>query len=180
MSFVKPKGKLLFWPITTDVSNTTSQSGFEANARNWRQGRENANNQNAIGFGLASHWLREWHKFCEPIKERSTSKAMQTRNYFRYSIENHSNYLAELIYQQIPQIPCLRLHPKRHKDITFSHISNFFMYITFQAFPNSNLIWNLSDTGFSGLSDCRVSPSSNNVDFFKKIYLRCVSRKVLV
>ena len=37
-----------------------NQSEFEANICNWRQARENACDQNTIGFGLTSHWLRKW------------------------------------------------------------------------------------------------------------------------
>ena len=54
-TFVIPQQK----PIATDVNNTTSQSEFEANTRNWRQARENACGQNTIGFGLDSHWLKK-------------------------------------------------------------------------------------------------------------------------
>ena len=76
--------------IATDVNNTTSQSGFEANTCNWRQARENACGENTIGFGLNSHWLRKWREFCSPITEPSNAKPNQTRNYFRHSIENCS------------------------------------------------------------------------------------------
>ena len=73
----------------TDVNNATSQPEFEANTSTWRQARENACGQNTIGFGLDSHWLRKWRKFCEPITERKT-KPKQTRNYFRHLIKNRS------------------------------------------------------------------------------------------
>ena len=46
---------------------------------NRRQARENARVQLAIGFGFASHWLRKWREFCQPITERSKAKPKQTR-----------------------------------------------------------------------------------------------------
>ena len=80
LSVVKPKPKQLLWSIATDVNNTTSQSEFKANTWNWHQARENA-----IAFGLDSHWLRKWREF-----SISNCKPKQTRNYFGHSIENRS------------------------------------------------------------------------------------------
>ena len=37
MSVVKPKPKLLFWPITTDAKSAISQSELETNTRSGRQ-----------------------------------------------------------------------------------------------------------------------------------------------
>ena len=48
----KPKPKQLQWPITTNVSNKTTQWELEANTRNPRQARENARDQVTIGFGF--------------------------------------------------------------------------------------------------------------------------------
>ena len=31
----------------------------------------------AIGFSFASHWLRKWREFCQPITERSKAKLKQ-------------------------------------------------------------------------------------------------------
>ena len=63
------------------------QSELEANTCNLnrRQARKNECERGTIGFGFASHWLRKWHEFCEPITERSKAKLKQTRNYFRHS-----------------------------------------------------------------------------------------------
>ena len=49
------------------------QSEFEANVCN-RQARENACKRGTIGFGFASHWLRKWREFWQPITERSKAK----------------------------------------------------------------------------------------------------------
>ena len=39
--------------------------------------RENAGDQVVIGVSFACDWLREWHEFSGPIKERSKAKPMQ-------------------------------------------------------------------------------------------------------
>ena len=41
-SVVKPKAKLLLWPITADINSAMNQSELKANACNRRQARENA------------------------------------------------------------------------------------------------------------------------------------------
>ena len=40
-----------------------NQLEFEANTCNRRQARENACEQDTIGFGFSSNWLRKWHEF---------------------------------------------------------------------------------------------------------------------
>ena len=62
-----------------------NQSEFKVNSCNRRQARENACERGMVGFGLASHWLKKWRAFCEPITERSKAKPKQTCNYFRHS-----------------------------------------------------------------------------------------------
>ena len=62
------KPKQLQWPITINVNNETNQS----NIRNWRQARENACDQVAIGFGFTSDWLSRWRELFKPITERRT------------------------------------------------------------------------------------------------------------
>ena len=44
-----------------------------------------------IGFGFTSDWLKKWRENFEPITESSYHKPKQFANYFRHSIENHSN-----------------------------------------------------------------------------------------
>ena len=56
-----------------------NQPEFEVITRNRRQARENARVQLAVGFGFASHWLRSWHEFFQPITERSKVKSKQMR-----------------------------------------------------------------------------------------------------
>ena len=55
-----------------------NQSEFEANTHNWHQVRENACDKDAIGFSLASFWLKKWREPCQPIKE--CSKANQSKH----------------------------------------------------------------------------------------------------
>ena len=51
-----------------------NQSEIEANTCNRHQRR-----QNACEHGFASHWLRKWREFCQPITERCKTKLKQTR-----------------------------------------------------------------------------------------------------
>ena len=44
-----------------------------------------------IGFGFTSDWLQKWRENFEPITEWSNHKPKQFANYFRHSIEKHSN-----------------------------------------------------------------------------------------
>ena len=46
-----------------------NQSELETNACNRRQAQENVCDQEMIGFGLVSHWLKKWREFCQPITE---------------------------------------------------------------------------------------------------------------
>ena len=58
----KTKTKVITLANATDVNNTTSQSEFEANTHDtcdWRQAWENACDENKIGLGLDTHWLRK-------------------------------------------------------------------------------------------------------------------------
>ena len=59
-----------------------NESELEASNGNRHQARENAREQDTIGFGFVSRWLR---KFCEPITERSKAQPEQTSNCFRHS-----------------------------------------------------------------------------------------------
>ena len=76
LSIVKPKQ--LVSPITTDEDSSLNPSEFEVITCTRRQARENARVQVAIDFGFASHWLRKWREFCQPIIERRKAKRKQT------------------------------------------------------------------------------------------------------
>ena len=49
--------------ISTDTINSMKQSAFKAKTWRWRQARENKCEQGTIGFGFASHWLRNCVSF---------------------------------------------------------------------------------------------------------------------
>ena len=61
-TFVKPKPKLLLWPITTDINNTMNQSELVANTCSPRQAGEKVCKQITISFGFTSDWLRKWYE----------------------------------------------------------------------------------------------------------------------
>ena len=64
-----------------------NQSQFIAITGNSLEAREKSRLRGAIGFGFASHWLKNWRDSFKPITKRSKS---QLRNYFRQSFENRS------------------------------------------------------------------------------------------
>ena len=85
MTVEKPKPKQLLRPITTGANSATNQSQFPAIICNSLKSREESRVHGAIGFGLASHWLKNWRESFKPITKQS-----QSRNYFRQSFENCS------------------------------------------------------------------------------------------
>ena len=69
--FQKPKQLLSL--ITIDASSVIIQSEFEPAPSAGRHV------QDMVGYGFASHWLRKWREFFQPITERSEAKPKQTR-----------------------------------------------------------------------------------------------------
>jgi len=65
--------------MTREADSPVNQSEFEVIICTGRQARENARVKPAIGFGFASHWLRKWREFCQPITEQSKVKREQRR-----------------------------------------------------------------------------------------------------
>lgn len=57
--------------------------------------------QVVIDFGLASDWLRKWHKFYQPITEPSRVKPKANVELFRHSIENCSYLRVHVVNIQI-------------------------------------------------------------------------------
>ena len=70
MTVKKPKQKQLLQPITTGAS-TMNQSQFLVIICNLLRVLEKSPVHGAIGFGLASHWLKNWHESFKPITKRS-------------------------------------------------------------------------------------------------------------
>ena len=62
MTVEKPKPKQLLRPITTRARSTMNQSQFLAITCNLLKAREISRVDGAIGFGFASHWLKNWHE----------------------------------------------------------------------------------------------------------------------
>ena len=70
MTVEKSKPKQLLRPITTETNSAMNQSQFLAITCNSLEAREKSRVHGAIGFGFASHWLKNWRDFFEPIAKR--------------------------------------------------------------------------------------------------------------
>ena len=71
MTVEKPKPKQLLRPITTGADSATNQSQFLEITCNTLKAREKSRVHGAIGFGFASHWLKNWRESFKPITKRS-------------------------------------------------------------------------------------------------------------
>ena len=71
MTDEKPKPKQLLRPITTGANSAMNQSQFLAITCNSPEARELSRVHGAIGFGFASHWLKNWRESFKPITKRS-------------------------------------------------------------------------------------------------------------
>ena len=61
------KPKQLLRPITTGANSAVNQSQFLAIICNSLKAREESRIHGAIGFGLGSHWLKNWRESFKPI-----------------------------------------------------------------------------------------------------------------
>ena len=71
MTVEKPKPKQLLRPITTGTNNAMNQSEFLEITCNSPEALEKSRVNGAIGFGFASHWLKNWRESFKPITKRS-------------------------------------------------------------------------------------------------------------
>ena len=71
MTVERPKPKQLLWPITAGANSAMNQSQFLAITCNSLEAREKSRVHGAIGFGFASHWLKNWRESFKPITRRS-------------------------------------------------------------------------------------------------------------
>ena len=78
MTVEKPKLKQLLRPITTGTNIAMNQSQLLAITCNSLEAREKSRVQGGIGFGSASHWLRNWRESFKPITKRSNHKHVIT------------------------------------------------------------------------------------------------------
>ena len=67
MTVEKPKPKQLLRPITIGTNSAKNQSQFLAIIWNLLKAREKSRVHGAIGFGFASHWLKNWRESFKPI-----------------------------------------------------------------------------------------------------------------
>ena len=71
MTVEKPNPKQLLRPITTGADSAMNQSQFLAITFNSLEAREKSRVYGAIGFGFASHWLKNRRESFKPITKRS-------------------------------------------------------------------------------------------------------------
>ena len=71
MTVEKPKPKQLLRPVTAGTNSAINQSQFLAITCNSLEAREKSRVHGAIGFGFASHWLKNWRVSFKPITKRS-------------------------------------------------------------------------------------------------------------
>ena len=78
MTVEKPKPKQLLRPTTTGTNSSMSQSQFLAITCNSPEAREKSRVHGAIGFGFASHWLKNWRESFKPVTKRSNRNQVIT------------------------------------------------------------------------------------------------------
>ena len=78
MTVEKPKLKKLLRPIKIGTNSAMNQSQFLAITCNSLKAREKSRVQGAIGFGLGSHWLKNWRESFKPITKRSNRNLVIT------------------------------------------------------------------------------------------------------
>ena len=66
MTVEKPKPKQLLRPIAIGTNCAMNQSQFLAITCNLHEAREKSRVQGAVGFGFASHWLKNWRESLKP------------------------------------------------------------------------------------------------------------------
>ena len=107
MTVEKPKPKQLLPPITTGTNSSMNQSQFLAITCNSLEAREKSRVHGAIGFGFASHWLKNWRDSFKPATKRSnhnhnhviTSDGhLKTADYVKNCTKKHCASSARLFF----------------------------------------------------------------------------------
>ena len=80
MTVEKAKPKQLPKPITKEMNSAMNQSQFLAITCNSLKAWEKSCVHGAIGFGFASHWLKNWRDSFEPITKRGNRNHVITFN----------------------------------------------------------------------------------------------------
>ena len=78
MTVEKPKPEQLLRPITTATNSAMNQSQFLAITCNSFEAWEKSRVRGAIGFGFASHWLKNWRESSKPITKHSNRNHVST------------------------------------------------------------------------------------------------------
>ena len=78
MTVEKPKPKQLLRPIKIGTNSAMNQSQFLAITCNSLEAREKSRVQGAIGFGFASHWLKNLCESFKPITKRGNRNLIIT------------------------------------------------------------------------------------------------------
>ena len=78
MTVEKPKPKQLLRPIPTEADSAMNQSQFLAITCNSLKARQKSRVQDAIAFGFASRWLKNWRESFKPITKRSNRNHLIT------------------------------------------------------------------------------------------------------
>ena len=86
-------------PITTGAGSAMNQSQFLAITCNSLEAREKSRVRGAIGFGLASHWLKNWRDSFKPIAKRSNRNHVITfDSHLKTALGNHNTPKADRRY----------------------------------------------------------------------------------
>ena len=124
MTVEKPKPKQLLRPITTGTNSSMNQSQFLAITCNAPEAREISRVHGAIGFGFASHWLKNWRESFKPITKRSNrnhvitfDSHLKTALSIKQSINqptnkpiNQSIYSSRCMGLRLPLVSELKVH----------------------------------------------------------------------
>ena len=124
MTVEKPKPKQLLRPITTGAGSAMNQSPFLEITCNSLESRERSRVHGAIGFGFASHWLKNWRESFKPITKRRNRKhgitfdshlktALKDRH--QRLVRNHSSSS-----RQVPYFPS-ELNKRLSQDFFFQN-----------------------------------------------------------
>ena len=111
MTVEKPKPKQLLRPITTGAGSAMNQSQFLAIICNWLQAREKSRVHGAIGFGFASHWLKNWRESFKPITKRSNRDHVITFDSHLKTALTQMVLTTRKLPQNMPQTDCSTSFP---------------------------------------------------------------------
>ena len=92
MTVETPKPKQLLRPITAGTNSAMNQSQFLEITCNSLEARETSRVLGAIGFGFASHWLKNWRESFKPITKRSIRNHVVTfDSHLKTALRKHWN-----------------------------------------------------------------------------------------